>query len=342
MKIWVEQKPYRRRFRQPLRTAHGLWRWRQGILLRCQDDAGRVGFGEAAPLPWFGTETLDQAQQFWRQKAGWLRTEAALLVPDGLPASQFAVGAALSEMTAAPGPAGSVYPLGHEDICGLLPAGGNALETWSGLWTRGHRTFKWKVGVFPVAAELAWLESLIGQLPADCRLRLDANGGLTLQEAEAWLARCDALGIAAGDSIQGSASGGIEYLEQPLPPGQFEAMQRLSHQFETAIALDESVSTRVGRETCDRQNWPGLYVIKPSIGGYPARLKAFLSRVGPRVTFSSAFETVVGRQAVLGLALEHYRQYLPQRPFPALGLGTANYFDDDWDHLTPEALWQTL
>jgi L-alanine-DL-glutamate epimerase-like enolase superfamily enzyme len=43
---------------RPLATAHGTISRREGIWVRLVDDAGHVGFGEAAPLPGFGLETL--------------------------------------------------------------------------------------------------------------------------------------------------------------------------------------------------------------------------------------------------------------------------------------------
>ena len=54
-------RAYRLPLRQPLRTAHGLWAEREGLIVRVEDESGRVGFGEIAPIEWFGTETLAEA-----------------------------------------------------------------------------------------------------------------------------------------------------------------------------------------------------------------------------------------------------------------------------------------
>ncbi|MEO0948813.1 MAG: o-succinylbenzoate synthase, partial [Cyanobacteria bacterium J06641_5] len=56
-------RPYCRAFRQPLRTHHGIWEKRQGAIVRLETDTGRVGWGEIAPLPSFGSETLAAALQ---------------------------------------------------------------------------------------------------------------------------------------------------------------------------------------------------------------------------------------------------------------------------------------
>ena len=52
----ITVKPYRRAFRQPLRTAHGEWTTREGFLVRVEQD-GCFGYGEVA-LPSFGRRVL--------------------------------------------------------------------------------------------------------------------------------------------------------------------------------------------------------------------------------------------------------------------------------------------
>ena len=67
MAYQVEFRPYRRRFRQALKTHHGSWTHREGIIVRLVDAEGRRGFGEIAPLPWFGSETQEQAINFCKR-----------------------------------------------------------------------------------------------------------------------------------------------------------------------------------------------------------------------------------------------------------------------------------
>ena len=51
----------------PLRTAHGVWAEREGLIIRLEDESGAVGYGEIAPIPWFGTETLAEAEEIcWK------------------------------------------------------------------------------------------------------------------------------------------------------------------------------------------------------------------------------------------------------------------------------------
>src|SRR5687768_11207701 len=51
--------PLRLALHQPLKTSRGTYAAREGFLVRVVDEHGRVGQGEATPLPEFGTESLD-------------------------------------------------------------------------------------------------------------------------------------------------------------------------------------------------------------------------------------------------------------------------------------------
>ena len=50
MSYRFEFRPYHRRFRQPVRTHHGDWQVREGLILKLTDEDGCSGFGEVAPL----------------------------------------------------------------------------------------------------------------------------------------------------------------------------------------------------------------------------------------------------------------------------------------------------
>ena len=67
--MWkIEHRAYRLPFRAAVRTAHGPWAEREGFLVRAVrilpdgTETGRVGWGEVAPISWFGTETVAEAR----------------------------------------------------------------------------------------------------------------------------------------------------------------------------------------------------------------------------------------------------------------------------------------
>jgi o-succinylbenzoate synthase len=292
-------RPYRRPFLRPLVTSRGPWAVREGVILCLQTPSGDRYWGEIAPLPQFGSETLGAALEFCAAlPQEW---DALPPVPDRLPATQFAFSTLLSHGLGADAPlAENIY------WSALLPAGAAALDTWPDLWQRGYRTFKWKIGTEAIELELAVLAGLMAQMPPTVRLRLDGNGGLSLAQTRLWLERC---------ALYGSQ---IEFLEQPgdhLP-----TLLDLAATYSTPLALDEMVSSPEGLVNCYRQGWRGIYVIKPAIGGDGDRLGRFLTDHQLDVVCSSSLETSIGQTIVQRWA----RQWQLDRRSP--GLGVSHWF----------------
>ncbi|MFN6530548.1 o-succinylbenzoate synthase [Nostoc sp. ChiSLP03a] len=312
-----EFRPYQRRFLRSLTTNHGKWDIREGIILRLTDESGKIGWGEIAPISWFGCETLEQALDFCRQLPEEITDEIIFSIPDELPACQFGFESAWEQ-----GSKGAeeknlnLSSMLHSlRYSGLLPSGEAALNQWETLWQQGYRTFKWKIGVDAIADELKIFESLIHTLPAFTKLRLDANGGLSYEEANLWLRTCDNLKANPELPLE------IEFIEQPLPVEQFQQMLELSMSYETAIALDESVATLGQLAACYQQGWRGIFVIKPGIVGSPSRLRKFCHQHQIDTVFSSVFETAIARLTALKLAAE-----LSQNN-RAIGFGIDHFFE---------------
>ncbi|QHG19119.1 o-succinylbenzoate synthase [Nostoc sp. ATCC 53789] len=326
-------RPYQRRFLRSLTTNHGKWDIREGIILRLTDESGKLGWGEIAPISWFGSETLEQALDFCRQLPREITDEIIFSIPDELPACQFgfesAQGWGSGEWGVGSGGDNFITPKSSLFLySALLVAGEAALNQWETLWQQGYRTFKWKIGVYAIADELKIFESLIHTLPASTKLRLDANGGLSYEEANLWLWTCDNLKANAELPIE------IEFIEQPLPVEQFQGMLELSMSYETAIALDESVATLRQLAACHQQGWRGIFVIKPGIIGSPSRLRKFCHQHQIDTVFSSVFETAIARLAALQLAAELSRNNR------AVGFGIDHFFEQEETWL--QTLWNDL
>lgn len=296
---------YRRRFKQPLRTNHGIWRIREGIIVSLMNQAGIISKGEIAPLPGFGSETMSQAIEFCQQFGETISQKDLIAIPDTLPCCQFALESAWLNFNRDPTDS-EINTARDLDYCYLLPAGKQALITWQNIErTTAASTFKWKIGVYPLDTELKILEQLVNTLPAKIKLRLDANGGLNLQQAQKLLSVTDTLRA-------------IEFIEQPLPSDRFGDLRQLSQKYTTPLALDESIASFVQLQQAYRQGWQGVYVIKAAIMGFPSRLLRFCQQNNLDVVFSSVFETQVGRDAVLNMArkLDHPR---------AVGFGVQHF-----------------
>ena len=326
---------YKLPFRQPVRTAHGVWMEREGLLLRLENDAGAVSYGEAAPISWFGTETVDQAAEL----CGGFGEQVTGAVLAGVPAKFASLRFALSTALSGPRPS-DLENRKALPVAALLPAGRAALGQIAAKAEAGFRTFKWKVGVADSAEELPLLDDLIAKLPPGAKLRLDANGAWDRRRAERWLERC--------------AERPVEFVEQPIAAdakGAEDLLLGLAGDFPTTLALDESV---VGGADVTRWldlGWSGVFVLKPSLLGDAAAVVARLEKAKASVVFSSALETAIGAKAALRLAFTFRGE--PR----ALGFGVWPLFQDqrfDGPYLAPfirpqevaaideEAVWNAL
>lgn len=297
----IEFRPYRREFVRPLQTARGEWSVREGFVVRVEA-SGRIGYGEVAPLPEFGTETADEAQAF---------LEYLVEHPDAaVPLERTCCAFGLSAATAERG------HLGDREVAALLPAGSEALQAARVKCGAGYRSFKWKIGFGSVEVETEICDDLLDVLGPERKLRLDGNCGLDPQRLEAWLS-----------FLQPHAEQ-IEFIEQPLPVGQEQLMAELSAASAIPIALDESLNGRDGLAWFEPGEWKGPLVIKPLLMGDVHELAERLRPHAERLVFSSVFETGVGLSnafSVMGM--------LPRSRY-ALGFDTLNAFNDslsiDW------------
>ncbi len=333
MEYKFEFRSYKRKFQIPVKTSHGTWDVREGIILRLTDEKGKQGFGEIAPVSWLGSETLEQALDFCRQLPTVITPANIFSIPEELPACQFGIESAWEELSTN---ALTLSGMPLEDLpdptsepqifSGLLPAGQAAVLASKILWKKGYRTFKWKIGVVPIELELQILEQLVKSILEDfvadepISIRLDANGGLNEVEASEWLKFCDQAGKI------------IEFLEQPLPVDQLDRMKQLRDRFSTPIALDESAITLRQMNAVYSNGWRGIFVIKPSIAGSPSEIRRFC-RKPVDVVFSSVFETDVGRTAALRIAAE-----FNSKQDRALGFGVDRWLDDNFD---VNQLWES-
>ena len=284
MKLKFQFNTYQHRFKQPLRTSHGIWQVREGIIISLSDRIN-TAHGEIAPLPWFGSETLIEALKFCQQLQETITVKEIEQIPDRLGCCQFAFESALTALNE-----DRVAPVKDLDYCYLLPAGKKALSSWQEICDRQHNnTFKWKIGVYPFEEEIEILRQLVSMLPTQVKLRLDANGGLNLTKVKKLLTLTDTFET-------------IEFIEQPLPQDNLSQMLDLSREYSTPLALDESVASFQQLQFAHQQGWQGIFVIKASIMGFPSRLMRYCQQHSLDVVFSSVFETEIGRNAIFKLA----------------------------------------
>jgi O-succinylbenzoate synthase len=333
--VELASRRYRLPFRVPLRTAHGVWTEREGIVLRVVGEGGRVGYGEIAPIHGFGGVALEEVVPMLSRLGPTPSAEELLRIADEVPGLRMALIEAGVDGGGLPDLARD-----HVMVSALLPAGRAALGVLRERLELGFRVAKWKVGVEPIADELALLDDLLALLPSGARLRLDANGAWDRRHAERWL--------------EAASERPIEYVEQPIEPGRRGAedlLLGLAGDYPVPVALDESIADDGDIEAWLGRGWPGVYVVKPTLLSDPRRTIEGLAKARAAVVFSSALETAVGFKRGLRWA------FAWRGEARAVGFGVGTLFSGPagdvpplapfwrWaevERMNPEATWSAL
>ncbi|QGG42713.1 o-succinylbenzoate synthase [Aeromicrobium yanjiei] len=175
----------------------------------------------------------------------------------------------------------------------------------------GCRTAKVKVAEKgqSLAEDVARVEAVRDALGAAGRVRVDANGGWSVDEA---LGAINAIDLAAG---------GLEYVEQPCAT--VEELAAVRRRVDVPIAADESIRRAADPFRVVELEAADVAVLKVApLGGVHAALR-IAEQIGLPVVVSSAVDTSIGLAAGLALAAA-----LPELPY-ACGLGTTSLLDGD-------------
>lgn len=267
----ADWQDYQLSLRQPWQTSQGILTQRRGRLLRLQDAAGRVGWGDAAPLPEFDID--DAAATAFAEECAYLdlsaqRSDQALNAwLSGRPAQQsIAVNANLGKLSAK-SPAQARQAI-----------------------TQGYRILKFKVGTGPSIDEINALKQLDAELPAEIRLRLDANRAWSMQEARNFIESCQNLPI--------------DGLEEPLLTPGSAALATLQGLADFPLAIDESIELLAEKSFFQHPPVRRL-ILKPARhGGMLASIEIALraSAAGIECIVTSALESACGTLACTHLA----------------------------------------
>ncbi|MCU0448368.1 MAG: o-succinylbenzoate synthase [Bernardetiaceae bacterium] len=175
----------------------------------------------------------------------------------------------------------------------------------------GFRCLKFKIGALDFATELALLTDLRRRYPANqLEMRVDANGAFTAAEAPA--------------KLRALAPLGLHSIEQPIKPGQPQALAELCAASPVPIALDEEL---IGVPPAARAELlaslrPRFIVLKPTLLGGLAETAHWIQlaqQQGIGWWITSALESNVGLNAISQFAAA-CQPSLPQ------GLGTGQLY----------------
>ena len=314
MKVRIE--PVRASFRKRFATAYGAVSERALLVLILEGADGVSGAGEAAPLePYDGVSldtvraALEDCRATLEASDGRDRTELLAACRDQavLPQAVAAIDLALWDLAGrrAGVPVRVLLGAGHagpvelnatiaaEDRAGAAGAAAAAVAA-------GFGCVKLKVGVGDDAGRLAAVRAAVGR---DTRIRVDANGAWTPEEAIAWL--------------RVLAPAGIELCEEPASG--LEAIARVADEAEVPVSLDESAALpgALAARACT-----AICLKVARCGGISGLIDAAARArsVGYEVYLASTLDGPLGIAAALHAAAA----IAPDRP---CGLSTLELFD---------------
>lgn len=316
---------YRVPFREPYVTAAGSAMHREGFIVQLESDTGLHGFGEGARLP-HEAEGLDALGEM-------IRNAAASVLSDGLDAflaSDQDEDAAGDPLASAPVSIAAwdlrARSLGMQ-LAQLLNPGASSRAAVNALiggipreaveraaakaQLAGYRTVKLKVGVAAsLEDEVARVEACRFAIGPGVRLRLDANGAWSEEQAI--------------EVLTALAPYDLEYVEQPVPPGDPESLRRIRDATSVRIAADEDVTDRASAQRILRAVAADVLVLKPLQAGGIGRtclIAGEAAKYGVDVTITTSIDSGIGTAAALHLAAA--------RGGRAHGLGTLSLLEDD-------------
>jgi O-succinylbenzoate synthase len=322
MELRLQIKPYGFQLNRPLHTAAGVLQHRRGWLLRLEDSAGRLGWGEVSPLDLQQLEACQEAMvPMMEPGVVWTVSSLEHVLVSVPAALAFALGAALAELDGELGSVSSAGWLQAPTSAFLLPAGvamRDALDRLlSSVDSNLPFALKWKVAACDPEEEWCLLQDLLDKLPATARLRLDANGGWDRLQAWRWV-----------EQLRGDPR--LEWFEQPLAADDWEGLEAISAV--VPVALDESLQAH----PTWRDQWEGWQVRRPLLEGDPRPLLRDLVRGKPRLMLSTTFETGIGGRWLAHLAALQAQGETPAAPGLAPGWCPAGpLFSSD-----PAEVWE--
>lgn len=287
--------------RHPWRSSRGEFDNRCGWIVRLTTDGGREGYGDAAPLPEAGTESIAAAEQQLHSLLPSLlgcAVETALekLPPlRDAPAARCGIETALLDLAAQHrgvplarwlNPAASMEVRVATNVGGL--DGGLSVRV-QGALLQGFSVLKVKVGLAPPQCEIEQLQAIAATLPSGVSLRLDANRAWGMATAREMLAACDALPV--------------EMIEEPLKAADIGQLASLQTETAIPLALDETLA----EGDSQRLLAPPIRraVLKPTALGGPLaafRLARLAQKVGIEPLVTTAIESAAGVWAAAQLA----------------------------------------
>jgi muconate cycloisomerase len=283
------------------------------LVVRIEAASGLVGWGEAASAPTMTGDTLGGlvaavrdhlaplliGQDAWAHPA-LARVMRRALVGNG--GAHSAVEMALLDLCGRAAGARLVNLVGRARRTGVRPmwllGSGTPDEQAAEAQARaadGFHLFKLKIGVMPLAAEIAATHAVRTALGPTMPLCADANGGLTRS--------------AAGRYVENTRDAGLLFVEQPLAPDDLAGLAALARTSPIPIGIDEGIHSLADIEAYARAGAGGVSLKLIKLGGIGVALQA--ARLCRKLRLSVNVAAKVAESSIASAASIHLACLVP-------------------------------
>ncbi|MEN8194264.1 MAG: o-succinylbenzoate synthase [Bacteroidota bacterium] len=308
--------PYKLNLKQPFINANSKILYREGYIVEIIDELGNKAYGDISPFPGLSHESFESLSPKTIEIKGVfvdneIDSDIFNLLSD-FPSMRFGISQALH----------SIYILrnGYDPelkfsptvlvngVVGMVPQL-QALHQIENLIASGFTTIKIKVGRESIDEDVELIKMILNNFSENIKYRLDANGNWDIDQTKYFINQISGINV--------------EYLEQPVDS--LKELIELSNTTDIPIAADESIRNEEDVNRLLEESNIKYYVLKPSILGAITEtidLMKNIERKGRNVIISSAFESSIGRSALVFLASQLNND-------KAHGLGVSNIFEKD-------------
>lgn len=314
---------------------------RTGWVVVVEDEAGHTGYGEAAPLPGFGMEDPGECEKVlthWRDNLPGREVN----LPAGRGAEALPAFGMANEFPSARAARHGLelalldlvslrkgIPLAkwlHPEALDTVPVNATlglaspteTIDRAQQLMLEGFTTLKIKMDGADSETQISRIKALRQGIGDGIKIRVDANGSWTEEQAL--------------DLLEQLAPLGIEYVEQPLPAKELKGMARLTQESPILIAADESACSLAQAKRVLEAGAASLIIAKPmALGGVLTTLSLvrLASETKVPVVITTTLEGVYARLGAAHCAAAAKPIAGSQLPLYAHGLATGRLLRND-------------
>ncbi len=316
---------YESKFKIPFQTAKSTLHSRKGIIITLKNKEGITGIGEAAPLPEFGSETFEQAEEAIKNFKLDLKIDINNFIEslqenlpnlESLPAAKHGIEQSIINLICNEKKVNFFTLINRNfkkeiNVNALIgfDSPQNTALLANDFMADGFKTLKIKIGRDNFNEDLNCLNAVREFAKDKINLRVDVNGKWSLSQAK--------------ENMKFLEQYNLEYIEQPV--NNIEDFIELSQISKIPLAADESIRNIKDAENFISRKAASVLILKPMmLGGVinTVKIMDFAKANNIKTIITTSLESVVGRTfAILAAAMNVTDS--------AHGLNTGRLFEDD-------------